>query len=54
MVPYKKLMKTLFFVRMAVHKKIINEKKKIFVEWSCANERNISMKTLIFGPMVVH
>ena len=25
----------------------------ILVEWLCANERNISMKTLIFGQMVV-
>ena len=51
-----KLMMTLFFGRMIVHKERINERKKIiyFVEWSCANERNISMKTLIFGRMVVH
>ena len=26
----------------------------IFVEWSCANERNKSVRTLIFGRMVVH
>ena len=49
-------MMTLFFGRMIVHKEKINERKKIiyFVEWSCANERNISMKTLIFGRMDVH
>ena len=26
----------------------------ILVEWLCVNERNISMKTLIFGQIVVH
>ena len=52
----KKLMRMLIFGRMVVHKERINERKKViyFVEWSCANERYISMKTLIFGRMVVH
>ena len=51
----KKIMRTLIFGRIVVHKERINERKKvIFVEWSCANERYISIKTLIFGQMVVH
>ena len=51
----KKLMRTLIFDRMVVHNGRINERRScIFIEWSCANERNKSMRTLILGQMVVH
>ena len=41
---------TLIFGRMVVHKERINEKgSNIFVEWSCVNNRNKSMRELHFG-----
>ena len=43
------------FGRMVLHKEKINESPSyIFVEWLCANENNKSMRTLIFGRMLVH
>ena len=40
---------------MVVLKERMNERRSyILAEWTCANERNKSMRTLIFGRMVVH
>ena len=48
-------MRTLIFGRMVVQKEKINERRCfIFIEFSCANERNKSMATLNFDQMVVH
>ena len=50
-----KLMMTLIFGRMVVHKEKKNERRShIFVECSFANEINKSMATLNFSQMVVH
>ena len=40
---------------MVVHKEIINERSSyIFVEWSCVTKGNKSVRTLIFGQMIMH
>ena len=55
MVVTNKKMRTLIFGPMVVHEERINERRSyIFLEWSYANERKISIKTLIYGRMVVH
>ena len=47
-------MRKLVFGPMAVHKKRVNKRgPHIFVEWSCANKRNKSVRALSFGRMVV-
>ena len=47
---------TIYFGGMVVCKrKNVNERGSYtLVDWSCANKINKSMRTLIFGPMVVH
>ena len=50
-----KLMRTIIFGRIVVHKRKKNERGPyILVKWSCANKRNKSMRTTILGRMVVH
>ena len=41
-------------VEWSCTKEKINERPYVLVEWSCAHKRNKSMRTLIFGRMVVH
>ena len=50
----KKLMRTLSFGRMVVHKEKLYERGPyVLVEWLCANKRIKSMRTPIFRRMVV-
>ena len=48
-------MRTLNFDRMIMLKERMCERGPyILVEWSLANKRNKSMRTLTFGQMVMH